>query len=35
VSPVAKALLGRKAGDSTVWQRPAGPLQLDILTIEY
>ncbi|WP_047518298.1 GreA/GreB family elongation factor [Methylophilus sp. Q8] len=35
VSPVSKALLGRKAGDSTVWQRPAGPLQLDILTIEY
>jgi transcription elongation GreA/GreB family factor len=35
VSPVAKALLGRKAGESTVWQRPAGPLQLDILTIEY
>jgi len=35
VSPLAKALLGRKAGDSTVWQRPAGPLQLDILTIEY
>jgi len=35
VSPVAKALLGRKVGDSTLWQRPAGPLQLDILTIEY
>jgi transcription elongation factor GreB len=35
VSPVAKALLGRKVGDSTTWQRPAGPLQLDILNIEY
>lgn len=35
VSPVAKALLGRKVGDSTVWQRPAGPLQLDILNIAY
>ncbi|SDK34675.1 Transcription elongation factor, GreA/GreB family [Methylophilus rhizosphaerae] len=35
VSPVAKALLGRKAGDSTTWQRPAGPLQLDILKIDY
>lgn len=35
VSPVAKALLGRKVGDSTLWQRPAGPLQLDILNIEY
>lgn len=35
VSPVAKALLGRKVGDSTTWQRPAGALQLDILKIEY
>jgi transcription elongation factor GreB len=35
VSPLAKALLGRKVGDSTIWQRPAGPLQLDILNIEY
>lgn len=35
VSPVAKALLGRKVGDSTVWQRPAGAMQLDILNIEY
>jgi transcription elongation factor GreB len=35
VSPVAKALLGRKAGDTTVWQRPAGPLSLDILDIKY
>ncbi|MDP8568395.1 GreA/GreB family elongation factor [Methylophilus aquaticus] len=35
VSPLAKALLGRKVGDSTVWQRPAGPLQLNILNIAY
>lgn len=35
VSPVAKALLGRKVGDTTVWQRPAGPLSLDILDIKY
>lgn len=35
VSPLAKALLGRKVGDSSIWQRPAGPLQLDILNIEY
>ncbi|HSI28755.1 MAG TPA: GreA/GreB family elongation factor [Methylophilus sp.] len=35
VSPLAKALLGRKVGDSTTWQRPVGPLQLDILNIEY
>lgn len=35
VSPVAKALLGRKVGDSTIWKRPAGALSLDILNIEY
>lgn len=35
VSPLAKALLGRKVGEHTVWQRPAGPLQLDILNIAY
>lgn len=35
VSPLAKALLGRKVGDSTVWQRPAGALTLDILEIHY
>ena len=35
VSPLAKALLGRKVGDSTVWQRPAGAMQLEILNIEY
>ncbi|MGP1718434.1 MAG: GreA/GreB family elongation factor [Methylophilus sp.] len=35
VSPLAKALLGRKIGDSTQWQRPAGAMQLDILNIEY
>lgn len=35
VSPLAKALLGKKAGDNTLWHRPAGTLQLDILNIEY
>jgi len=35
VSPLANALLGRKVGDSTMWQRPAGAIQLDILNIEY
>lgn len=35
VSPLAKALLGRKAGDNTVWQRPAGSLTLEILEIRY
>ncbi|QDC43965.1 GreA/GreB family elongation factor [Methylophilus medardicus] len=35
VSPVAKALLGRKVGDNTIWQRPAGPIALDILNIDY
>lgn len=35
VSPVAKALLGRKVGESTLWKRPAGALSLEILNIEY
>ena len=35
VSPIAKALIGRKVGDSVVWQRPAGNMQLDIIHIHY
>lgn len=35
VSPLAKALLGRRLGDTTVWQRPAGALTLVILDIHY
>jgi transcription elongation factor GreB len=35
VSPIAKALIGRKVGDSVTWQRPAGLLQLEIIEIKY
>ena len=35
VSPIAKALIGRKVGDSVTWQRPAGLLQLEIVEINY
>jgi len=33
VSPLAKALLGHKIGDSVTWQRPAGNLMLEITAI--
>lgn len=35
VSPIAKALIGRKVGDIVVWQRPAGALNLEIIEIQY
>ena len=35
VSPIAKALIGRKVGDSVRWQRPAGLLELEIIDINY
>jgi transcription elongation factor GreB len=35
VSPIAKALIGCKVGDSVVWKRPAGNLSLDIIEINY
>lgn len=35
ISPIAKALIGRKVGDSVTWQRPAGLLQLEIIEINY
>lgn len=35
VSPIAKALIGRKVGDSVAWQRPAGNLMLTIIAIHY
>lgn len=35
ISPIAKALIGRKVGDSVTWQRPAGVLQLEIIEINY
>jgi len=33
VSPIAKALLGHKVGESVLWHRPAGDLYLEILEI--
>lgn len=35
VSPLAKALIGHKIGDSVVWKRPAGDLNLEIINIQY
>src|SRR3989304_4229000 len=35
VSPLARALMGAGVGDSATWKRPAGDLQLEILSIRY
>ena len=35
VSPLARALLGHKAGESVSWKRPVGDLTLEITTINY
>jgi transcription elongation factor GreB len=35
VSPIAKALIGRKVGDVVVWQRPAGIIELEVIKINY
>ncbi|MDR2220932.1 MAG: GreA/GreB family elongation factor [Methylobacillus sp.] len=35
VSPLARALIGHKVGDSVVWRRPAGDLPLEITAIHY
>lgn len=35
VSPLARALLGHKIGDSVTWRRPAGDLVLEIVSIDY
>jgi len=34
-SPLAQALLGARAGDVVVWQRPAGERTLTIRSVEY
>ena len=34
-SPLAKALIGQKAGDSVVWVRPVGNTTLEIISINY
>lgn len=35
VSPLAKAMLGAKVGDTVTWQRPAGDVVLEITRIRY
>lgn len=35
VSPIARALTGKRAGDTAIWHRPAGQIELEILTINY
>lgn len=35
VSPLAAALLGARVGDLVTWKRPAGEVELEILTIDY
>lgn len=34
-SPLARALLGARAGDVVDWKRPAGRVELEILAIDY
>jgi transcription elongation factor GreB len=34
-APLATALIGAKVGDRVTWQRPAGPLEVEILAIRY
>jgi transcription elongation factor GreB len=35
LSPLAKALIGAKTGDTVKWRRPAGDAELEILDIQY
>jgi transcription elongation GreA/GreB family factor len=35
VSPLARALNGARVGDSVIWKRPAGDLEVEILGIDY
>jgi transcription elongation factor GreB len=34
-SPLAKAMMGARVGDTVVWQRPAGPAEVEIVAIRY
>jgi transcription elongation factor GreB len=34
-SPLSKALIGARLGDTVTWQRPAGPTTLEILEVQY
>jgi transcription elongation GreA/GreB family factor len=35
LSPLAKALIGAKEGDTVKWRRPAGDTELEIIDIQY
>ncbi len=35
ISPLAKALIGHKIGESVVWARPAGNVVLEIIAVNY
>lgn len=35
VSPLGKAMIGARAGDTVVWKRPAGDAELEIVSIRY
>jgi len=35
LSPLAKAMIGAKAGDTVKWRRPAGDTELEIIEIHY
>ena len=35
VSPLAREMLGKKAGDGLIWKRPAGDLELEITDFSY
>jgi transcription elongation factor GreB len=35
VSPLARALIGSGVGDTVVWRRPAGAVELEIFSIRY
>jgi transcription elongation GreA/GreB family factor len=35
LSPLAKAMIGAKAGDTVKWRRPAGDAELEIIDIQY
>ena len=34
-SPLAKAMMGARVGDTVKWQRPAGPSEVEIVAIDY
>lgn len=35
LSPLARSLIGRRVGDTVIWERPAGNAELEIAAIDY